>query len=133
MALETNRRSRDYLFGRLLALAEYIESRALYVGGESRDTAAAKLMQRFADRPASTWRTIELSLAPAKSRLRTKRASFMHAMDALHDEIVAAFAGDDFMNDSKLSGEFLLGYHCQRQTLNAPKAESITEQNVTAE
>jgi CRISPR-associated protein Csd1 len=126
MALETDRRSRDYLYGRLLAVAEQIESRALYVGGESRDTAAAKLMQRFADRPASTWRTIELALAPAKSRLRARRAPFMLNMDRLHDEIVAMFDGDSFMDDSKLSGEFLLGYHCQRQALNPPKSEAAT-------
>lgn len=124
MTLETDRRSRDYLYGRLLAVAEHIESRALYVGGESRDTAAAKLMQRFADRPASTWRTIELSLVPAKSRLRARRAPFMLNMDRLHDEIVAMFEGDSFMDDSKLSGEFLLGYHCQRQALSPPKAEA---------
>lgn len=124
MALETDRRSRDYLYGRLLAVAEHIESRAVYVGGESRDTAAAKLMQRFADRPASTWRTIELALAPAKSRLRARRAPFMLNMDRMHDEIVAMFEGDKFMDDSKLSGEFLLGYHCQRQALNPPKAEA---------
>lgn len=126
MTLETDRRSRDYLYGRLLAVAEHIESRALYVGGESRDTAAAKLMQRFADRPASTWRTIELALTPAKSRLRARRAPFMLNMDRLHDEIVAMFEGDNFMDDSKLSGEFLLGYHCQRQALNPPKAEATT-------
>lgn len=126
MALETDRRSRDYLYGRLLAVAEHIESRALYAGGESRDTAAAKLMQRFADRPASTWRTIELALAPAKSRLRARRAPFMLNMDRLHDEIVATFDGDSFMDDSKLSGEFLLGYHCQRQALNPPKPDAAT-------
>jgi len=76
MTLETDRTSRDYLYGRLLAIAEHIEGRALYVGGETRDTTAAKLMQRFADRPASTWRTIELALTPSKSRLRAKRAGF---------------------------------------------------------
>ena len=27
------------------------------------------------------------------------------------------FKGDDFTNDGKLSGEFLLGYHCQRAAL----------------
>lgn len=135
MALETDRRSRDYLYGRLLAIAEQIESRALYVGGESRDTAAAKLMQRFADRPASTWRTIELALAPAKSRLRARRAPFMLNMDRLHDEIVAMFEGDSFMDDSKLTGEFLLGYHCQRQTLNPPKRDAATaaDENTPAE
>ena len=126
MTLEIDRRSRDYLYGRLLAVAEHIESRALYVGGEVRDTTAAKLMQRFSDRPASTWRTIELALAPAKSRLRARRAPFMHSMDRLHDEIVALFEGDRFMDDGKLSGEFLLGYHCQRKALNSPKAEPIT-------
>ncbi len=117
MGLETDRRSRDYLYGRLLAVAERIESMAIYVGGEGRDTAAAKLMQRFADRPASTWRTIELALAPAKSRLRAKRGGPMHLLDKLHDDIVAMFQGDDFMDDRKLSGEFLLGYHCQRREL----------------
>jgi len=47
MALEENRTTRDYLFGRLLAIAENIEQRALHVAGENRDTNAAKLMQRF--------------------------------------------------------------------------------------
>lgn len=120
MALETERTTRDYLYGRLLALADHIEGRALHVGGESRDTTAAKLMQRFAQRPASTWRTIELALAPAKSRLRAKRGPFMHEMEKLHDQIVCAFQGNDFINDSPLSGEFLLGYHCQREALKPP-------------
>lgn len=126
MTLETDRTSRDYLYGRLLAIAEHIEGRALYVGGETRDTTAAKLMQRFADRPASAWRTIELALTPAKSRLRAKRAGFLHEMEKLHDEVVASFIGDDFLDDSKLSGEFLLGYHCQRQKLNPPKTDNAT-------
>ena len=120
MALENERTTRDYLYGRLLALAEHIESRALHVGSESRDTTAAKLMQRFAQRPASTWRTIELALAPAKSRLRAKRGGFMYEMDKLHDHIVSAFQTSDFTNDSPLSGEFLLGYHCQREALKLP-------------
>ncbi len=127
MTLETDRTSRDYLYGRLLAIAEHIEGRALYVGGETRDTAAAKLMQRFADRPAGTWRTIELALTPAKSRLRAKRPGFLREMDKLLDEVVDSFEGEDFLDDRKLSGEFLLGYHCQRQTLNPPKIESTAQ------
>lgn len=124
MALETDRRSRDYLYGRLLAVAEHIESRALYIADEKRDTTAAKLMQRFADRPATTWRIIEPALKPYISRLRAKRAGFMFEMDKLLDEIIPSFIGDDFLDDSKLSGEFLLGYHCQRQALKPPKAEA---------
>jgi CRISPR-associated protein Csd1 len=135
MALETDRRSRDYLYGRLLAVAEHIEGRALYVAGEKRDTTASKLMQRFADRPASTWRIIEPALKPYISRLRAKRAGFMFEMDKLLDEIISGFIGDDFLDDSKLSGEFLLGYHCQRQVLNPPKAEvtTVNEDDTPAE
>lgn len=133
MALE-DRRTRDYLYGRLLAIAEHIEDRALFVGGEKRDTSAAKLMQRFADHPFSTWKTIELSLSPYKSRLRAKRSGFLAAMENHLDEVVALFQGEDFMNDSKLTGEFLLAYHCQRQVLRAkPEMEhdENTESTIT--
>lgn len=126
MTLETERTNRDYLYGRLLAIAEHIESRALYVAGEKRDTTAAKLMQRFADRPASTWRIVELALNPYISRLRAKRAPFMHEMSKLLDGIICSFAGNDFLDDSKLSGEFLLGYHCQRQALSPSKSDQTS-------
>lgn len=118
MALEQERASRDYLFGRLLAVAEDIESYALYAAGEkARETSAARLMQRFADRPASTWRTIELSLRPYISRLRATRPGPLHKKESLLDEVVTRFEPQDFLTDTPLSGEFLLGYHCQRQAL----------------
>ena len=127
MTLETDRKTRDYLYGRLLAIAENIESRALFVARETRDTTAARLMQRFADRPYSTWRTIELALVPYKTRLRASRGGFLFKMDMLLDDVMGAFSGDDFTQDGPLSGEFLLGYHCQRQALkpsnDAPSAQ----------
>lgn len=118
MALEPERTSRDYLFGRLLAIAEDIESYALYAAGEkSRDTTAARLMQRFADRPASTWRTIEPALRPYIARLRATRPGPLHKKEVLLDEVTCLFKPEDFLKDTPLSGEFLLGYHCQRQAL----------------
>lgn len=129
MALELNRTSRDYLYGRLLAIAENVEDRALYIGGEKRDTSAAKLMQRFADHPYSTWKTIELSLSPYKTRLRAKRPAFLATMESQLDDVVNLFQADDFMEDRKLSGEFLLGYHCQRQTLRT-KHEPEHDENI---
>jgi CRISPR-associated protein Csd1 len=134
MTLETNRTSRDYLYGRLLAAAENLEGRALYLAGEKRDTNAAKLMQRFADHPCSTWRTIELALPSYKTRLRSKRPGFLHEMETLIDEIVSTFQGKDFVNDARLTGEFLLGYHCQRQALRPPaQADIPDEPNETQE
>lgn len=56
MALEETRNTRDYLYGRLLAVAEYIERTALDAAGEkNRPTNAERLMQRFADQPYATW------------------------------------------------------------------------------
>lgn len=131
MALETNRTTRDYLYGRLLAIAEHIEDRALYLASERRDTSAAKLMQRFADRPYSTWRTIELSLSPYKTRLRAKRPSFLNEMGRQLDEIIAAFHEQEFTDERRLSGEFLLGYHCQRQVLWAKPEIGTDEEDST--
>lgn len=123
MELEPDRTTRDYLYGRLLAIAENIEQMALRVADETRDTNAARLMQRFADRPCSTWKTIELALSPYKSRLRVKRTGFLVLREQLLDSTIAKFAAGDFVSDAPLSGEFLLGYHVQRQALRPPKTE----------
>ncbi len=132
MALDRDRKTRDYLYGRLLALAEHLEGRALYVAGEQRETNAGRLMQRFADRPYSTWRTIETSLTPYKVRLRTKRGAFLHKLEEEMDAVEDVFQTDDFLSDRRLSGEFLLGYHCQRSALKgSPADEPETESKET--
>jgi CRISPR-associated protein Csd1 len=123
MALEVERNSRDYLYGRLLAVAEKIESMALYFAKEKRETTAARLVQRFADRPFSTWPTIETSLAPYKSRINAKAPGLLNGYIELIDEICSQFQADEFAHDSRLSGEFLLAYHCQRKWLNEHKRE----------
>ncbi len=115
MALEEERTSRDYLYGRLLAVAERIEEIALRAARENRPTTAARLMQRFADRPFSTWRTIELALQPYMLRLQRNRAGFLVDRKKELDAIQYAFSPDDFKSEKALSGEFLLGYHCQKQ------------------
>lgn len=124
MALEEDRKSRDYLYGRLLAIAERIEEVALNVGGESRPTTAARLMQRFADCPFSTWRNIELGLQPYMQRLQGKRASFLANRKKELDAVFAAFLPDDLTSEKPLSGEFLLGYHCQKQYWRNTKSDN---------
>jgi CRISPR-associated protein Csd1 len=117
MALEEGRTARDYLYGRLLAIAENIEYCALRIANEERDTTAAKLMQRFASHPYSTWRSIELALTPYRTRLRANRPGTLVKREKLLDTVLDLFHSDEFTNDSKLSGEFLRGYHCQRAAL----------------
>ncbi len=127
MALDENKNSRDYLYGRLLAIAERIEQIALFVGGENRPTTAARLMQRFADRPYSTWRNIELSLQPYMQRLQNSRAGFLVNRNKELDAIHSSFQPDEFTSEKPLSGEFLLGYHCQRLFLRNVKSTEIEE------
>ncbi len=127
MTLERERKSRDYLYGRLLALAEHMEARALYVGGEKRATSAEKLMQRFADHPYSTWRILETGLTPYKVRLNAKRSGFLHVVQQELDSVCELFETEDFVSDKHLSGEFLLGYHCQRAALKPVAGQEATE------
>lgn len=132
MALEPDRTARDYLFGRLLAVAEHLEKRALFYAGEERDTHAAKMMQRFADHPCATWRQIELALTSAKSRMRSRSSGYLHQLEQQLDTIIGLFQPGEFADDRKLTGEFLLGYHCQRTRLNEPKEKAnSTDQKLT--
>lgn len=117
MSLEEDRNSRDYLFGRLLAIAEKIESYALYLAKEGRDTTAERLMQRFSDHPATTWRTIELALRPYMQRLQSSRPGYLFNLKCLLDDVISRFQDDDFTRPGRLDAEFLLGYHCQRSAL----------------
>ncbi|NSW92367.1 MAG: type I-C CRISPR-associated protein Cas8c/Csd1 [Firmicutes bacterium] len=129
MALDENRTTRDYLYGRLLALADNLEQWALSKANEDRPTTAARLMQRFADHPYTTWRTIELSLQPYKARLGAKSLS----RQRLISEVTTKFKPDDYTNDKKLSGEFLLGYHCQREALRSKEKEEDPEEGMLQE
>lgn len=115
MSLDLENRSRDYLFGRLLAVAEKLESTALWIADEKRSTNAERYMQRFAVHPLSTWLQIELSLEPYKNRLRSNRyIGFLRNREKEIDEIMAALNELNSPLDKPLDGEFLLGYHSQR-------------------
>lgn len=128
MSLDESRTSRDYLYGRLLALADSIEGLALNVAKVQRDTTAARLMQRFAERPYRTWRTIELQLTPYIAQLRSSRAAALQRRQSLIDAVYTLFqtsGGESaFLDNRPLSGEFLLGFHSQREALKPRKDNS---------
>ena len=128
VALQENYTSRDYLYGRLLAIAEDIESLALYVAGENRVTTAQRYMQQFANRPFSTWRNIELSLDPYMKRLKNNRPDYLFNKQNLLNDVMSKFDINDFNNNIPLSGEFLLGYHCQKMAFYLAKQTKKTDE-----
>ena len=122
MALEEDYKSRDYLYGRLLAIAERIEEMAMIVADEKpRTTMASRLMQRFADRPASTWPNIEKGILPYQERLKSNIAPLADAYKRLLDDVTDAFEIEQFRKDNQLNGEYLLGFHSQRKWLREHK------------
>lgn len=123
MALEEERSTRDYLYGRLLAVADQIESKALQLANENRGTTASRLMQRFSDRPFSTWKNIEEALKPYKDRMRAKYPPLLKGYEELLDVIHSRILTANYITDTRLTGEYLLGYHCQRQWFREHKRE----------
>lgn len=124
MTLEKDRKTRDYLYGRLLAMADLLESSALRKANEDRQTTAIRYMQRFSEFPYTTWADIELALVPYKARLGKMAAYYESEISKIMD----MFNGDDFRNNKKLSGEFLLAYHCQKEEHYRGKKEDNKEE-----
>lgn len=129
MSLDTSNTSRDYLYGRLLALAERLEDVALRAADIHRPTTANRLMQRFADRPYETWLTIYKQLDPYLRQMKTSRPGFLTKISNEMDSVMDLFSHDDFTSPKALKGEFLLGFHCQRLALTQ-KTEEKNDTNV---
>lgn len=99
---------RDYLFGRMLAVADALERRAMR-GNENRVTNAVRYMNSFSKHPERTWQTIQENLQPYQQRLANKANDLLRLLD----EIASQIEFEDF-NNSPLSGKFLLGFYSQR-------------------
>ena len=133
LALEENRTSRDYLYGRLLAVAHQEEYRALKKmdPDSNRETNAMRYMQQFALRPATTWKLLyEQKLKPYRRHLSAKSVDYF---DRKIKDISDLFNVDDYINDSPLSGEYLLGYQCQLKAFEKSSDDTSNTNNNTEE
>lgn len=111
VGLDINNDDRDYLFGRLLAVADVLERSAMG-SGESRATNAIRYMNSFSNHPARTWNTIQDSIQPYQAKLGSRATYFTKIID----EIGSKIKFEDF-NDKPLSGRYLLGLYSQRYEL----------------
>ncbi len=123
MALQQDNASRDYLFGRLLAVANKVEKIALSSSEANRLTTAERFMTQFVNRPSSTWLNISNALVPYQQRLFNNYQGYDKATKALISQITDMFAPVDFTSNQKLSPEFLLGFHNQMMWLETHKVE----------
>ncbi|EJL6905373.1 type I-C CRISPR-associated protein Cas8c/Csd1 [Vibrio cholerae] len=123
MALQLDNASRDYLFGRLLAVANKVEKVALSSSEANRLTTAERFMTQFVNRPASTWLNISNALVPYQQRLFNNYQGYDNATKALFSQIHDMFNPADFTSNQKLTPEFLLGFHNQMMWLETHKVE----------
>lgn len=121
MELDKSNTDRSYLFGRLLAIADKIESHARYLQGandtEKRPTNAVRYMSAFSTKPLRTWKVVYGQLNPYIQRLNG--ADWYQQQI---DEVMALFA-PDALTDAPLDGKYLLGYSLQRLAFKKDKQE----------
>lgn len=123
VALDEQNTDRNYLFGRLLAIADVLEHRALK-SEDWRLSNATRYMNEFSEHPERTWKTIQSSLVPYQARLG--RSGWY--LTQLIDDVAAKISYQDFGNQP-LTGKFLLGFYSQRHQLYQKKNDAVTETN----
>lgn len=128
LELERTQRDRNYLYGRMLAIADRIESHARYLQDkksdtEKRPTNAVRYMSAFATKPFRTWEIIYRQLNPYIQRLNGGEGYQKEL-----DEIMSLFEEGEYENDKPLNGKYLMGYSLQRRALiNSKDNEEETE------
>lgn len=130
VSLDIKNQDRSYLFGRLLAMADYIEFIALSKDEQHRQTNAVRYFTAIQQRPAATWLTIVNRMVPYLKRLEPKKAQWCQAQI---DEIMNSFKPGEFAARTPLAPLFLEGYYCQRYELIHNKKENTSEMTKQAE
>lgn len=120
MELDETCTRRDYLYGRLLAVAEVAESVVLNKkeGNDARITNARRYFTAFVNQPYRTWNVIRQRLEPYISYMPKPQRNYYCT---LIDEITGMFDHAAFMDNSKLEPEYLHAYSCQLQKISADR------------
>lgn len=122
--LDKESKNRDYLYGRLLALADLAEYEALdRPERRALPTNAIRLMQRFAQRPKETWLHLHAKLLPYLAALGGdgRAGFFMRAIAGVE----SLFVREDRESATALGEDFLLGYLAQRRDFYTPRAHGL--------
>lgn len=117
-ALDASCADRDYLYGRLFAIAHMLEQNA----SEDSRTNAVRLMTRFVQRPTAAWLELYGKLLPYLRTLgKEGRACFYKRRLALAE---GRFRPSDVSEGRPLSFQFLIGFSAQLRALNLEKEDA---------
>lgn len=110
--LQTKSKNRAYLYGRLFAVADFVEEKS---AEEERNapTGAIRLMGRYVQDPFETWAKLHEKLIPCFQRLGPDSGRYQRLLS----EIEGQFSEEDRHARGELSPEFLQALSSQRQRL----------------
>lgn len=114
MALDKERTDRSYLFGRLLALTDDIESYAIYKEGSARETNSKRYWSMFKRKPASTY---ELLREKIQSYLNKLHGGIANKYENEVSQIMEMLSERNSFNNNQLNEQYILGYYLQMDEL----------------
>lgn len=126
VGLDIENETRDYLFGRLLGIAEAFESNELKRKDEKRATNATRYFNAFTQHPARVWLAIQKQLHPYKVRPSEYSQRYIRMLQEIESKIKP-----EDMNNKPLGPQFLLGYSSQIRDFYIKKEEKEGIENGT--
>lgn len=125
LSLDIENTDRNYLFGRLLAVADYIEKGA--AENDKHTTAAMRLWTRFRQDPANTWLKIRDSLMPYLLRTKTKKPGLYAYYNSLLADVEKMLTVETLKKNIPLSPLYIIGYN---QQMDALYTKNSSEENI---
>lgn len=129
--LDEMNKSRDYLYGRLLAVIEMIETTAMKESGNKSVTNAEKLWATYIQSPQQTFGVLMKRIRPYIDRLK-KKGQLYHYYDIMLTDLANAIDQLDLtvgQKKSKLNEDFVFGYYAQKKKIYTSKVKQEEEAN----
>lgn len=129
MNLDTTKTSRDYLYGRLVAWANRVES--VVSNSSEKITNAEKLLSKIRTKPSLTFfHVLRPKILPYLNKLKVKDFGYYTILKKQYSEIIRLFKEIDLESNEPTGGEFFLGYDLQEMEYykKSEKKSSESEQ-----
>lgn len=127
MSLDRKNQDRDYLYGRLLAVAHKLEYDTFSEEERGkRDTNAVRFTSMFVRNPTKIWQEIDRRLSPYRKKLNN---GIQTMYQKEFQEIYDLFIPKEYSNKAKLGEQYLLGYNCELSALWAKSKELGGKEN----
>lgn len=126
LEVNENTRDRNYLFGRLLAIADKAEYSTYSENDSKRVTNAMRYMETFSRHPFTTWKMIYERIQPY---LNKKNRATRNYYEGMIDGVMNLFIEGDYESNVKLNGLYLLGFSNQKSEMKKKKNNETNEEN----